>query len=237
MKNIFKNGSRVASALITVAAGMLTDLLYDVLAEEHFEGQIIDSVVQIIKISEHTTLERICIIVVLFLLLWMFLSYGIPLVIYCVNSLRRHNIPRLDPEKVLSTYKDCKENVIDLQERVRNMTEEQTSAYVIVFSDACLVIARLHKVFCSGKEKNQSIIKNSFRSGATVNDIDVRLSPYEYLAIIDVIQKVLETSYSKVSGKVSELLDSDYDNMLRCLDDLKKIPEHFIYRAGRSKFE
>lgn len=225
-KNMFRNANKVANALMAVVAGLLTDLLYDSLEEEYFEGQFTDGAIQIFKFAEHTTLEKICFIVTLFFLLWAFLSYGVPLVVYCVNALRYHNIPKINKEKVLDTYQECKSAILDLRKQVQDITEEKDSISVVIFKDACLLTTRLHKVFCSGKRQNESTIRNSFRESFTVNDIDLKISIYEYLAIMDVIQQTVELSRNKAPDQISKLLDSDCDHILSYLEELKKLPSY-----------
>lgn len=226
MKNndIFRNRNKIASALTAVASGMLTDLIYDIIAAEYFEGQIIDGTIQIIKISQYNTFEKICLIIILFSFSWVLLSYCIPLISYFINLFRHYNIPKIDSEKLLNTYKECKEKIIELQERTQNAINTNNS-YIIIFSDISLLIIRLHKLFCSGKEQNKNIIKASFRSNSTVNDIDIRISLYEYIAIIDVSQNILQLSYKKMPLNIRELLDKDYINICYCINDLKQIPE------------
>lgn len=225
-KNIFKNMNKIASALMAIAAGLLTDLLYDSLTEEYFEGQLIDCTIQINKIAEYTALEKICIIVSLFLSLWIILSYGIPLMIYCVNTLRYHNIPKFRREKVLKTYEECKNAILDLRKQVLDPIEEKDNVYVVIFKETCLLIVKLHKVFCSGKLQNEIVVRNSFRIGCTVNDIDIKISIYEYLAIIGIIQQTIELSQSKAPIKLTEHLNNDYNNILNYLEELEKLPVH-----------
>lgn len=223
-KGFLKDKVEIARTLSAVVAGMLTDLLYDMLADEHFEGQILDGVIQINRISEYTTLQRIGIISVLFLALWVFFSYIVPLMSYCLYSLWHHNKPRINNKEVLNTYTECKEKIFILRERAQNMVKENDCACVVIFCDVCLLIGKLYNVFCSGKEQNERVIRNIFRTGSTVNDMNNRLSSYEYLAIIDIIQNTLTLSYNNASQEPGGLLESDYNNMVSRLIELKGVP-------------
>lgn len=219
--NIFKDSNKVASAFTAVAAGMLTDMLYDLLAEEHFEGSVANETLEIIKINEYSVLQRICIIVFLFVFLWALFSYGIPLVGYWLNSLRTRNIPRLSKEEVSDRYKECKQEVIILQERTQNVTDPK--AHLLLFNDTCQVIIKLHKVFCSGKKENDNVVKNSFRTGSTIYDIGTKLSLYEYLAITEILQEILTLSHNNIPVDSGDLVESDYKNILSFLKDLKML--------------
>ena len=214
----------MAYALTAVVAGILTDLLYDVLAEESFQGTVINGTIQAIKISKFTIIERVVIILILFLFLWFLLSFLVPLLVYCIGSLRTHNIPKLSTEKVLDTYKECKHDIIILQETVKNMPKQQDDRYVIIFNNICLLILKLHNVFCSKKKTNDRIVKNSFRTGATVDDMGVKLSSYEFLSIVNIAAQILALSQELAPGDTNKLLTGDYANISGHLDDLKNLP-------------
>lgn len=223
-RNIFKNSNKVAYALTAVVAGILTDLLYDVLAEESFQGTLINGTIQVIRVSKFIIIERIIIILILFLLLWFLLSFLVPLLVYCIGSLRVYNIPKLSAEKVLDTYKECKHDIIILQETVKNMPTQQDDKYVIIFNNICLIILKLHNVFCSNKKTNERIVKNSFRTGATVDDMGIKLSSYEFLSIVNIANQILILSLKLAPGDTNKLLNGDYANISKYLDDLKNLP-------------
>ena len=104
------------------------------------------------------------------------------------------------------------------------MVKENDCACVVIFCDVCLLIGKLYDVFCSGKEQNERVIRNIFRTGSTVNDMNNRLSSYEYLAIIDIIQNTLTLSYNNASQEPGGLFESDYNNMVSRLIELKGVP-------------
>ncbi len=226
-KNIFKNGSNIARTLAAIVAGILTDMLYDVLTEDYFEGNITDKTVKIIKVNEHSILENICIIIILFVILWLFLSYIVPTIIYFISSLIPYNIPKTDRKKVLDTYKEFKNEVIELQNQLQNMNTQCECNYLLIFSDTCRVILELHKVFCSKKEKNKNIIRSSFRTGSTVNDIGKELSSYEFFAVLNMAKNILDLSYNNVQHNQDDLSTYDYTCILSYWEDLMHLPQSF----------
>lgn len=46
-----KNKERITEALTAIAAGILTDILYNMLAGEYFSGKIINGEIEIHKVS------------------------------------------------------------------------------------------------------------------------------------------------------------------------------------------
>lgn len=226
-KNIFKNGSNIARTLAAIVAGILTDMLYDVLTEDHFEGNITDNTIKINKVNEHSILENICSIIILFVILWLILSYVVPTIIYIISSLKTYNIPKTDRKKVLDTYKEFKHEIIELQNQIQNMNAQCECNYLLIFSDTCRIILELHKVFCSDKEKNKNIVKSSFRTGSTVNDIGKELSSYEFLAVLNMAKNILELSYNNVQHNADDLSTYDYTCILSYWEDLMHLPQSF----------
>ena len=56
---IFNRNDKIADALITFVASILTDVLYDILDKEHFKIQIENAITKIIKVSEHNIAYKI----------------------------------------------------------------------------------------------------------------------------------------------------------------------------------
>ena len=222
--DIFKQGNKVAYGLITLASSVLTDMVYNDIIEAHYEGKMQDNTMVFTTINKYSTLERICIILIIFVLLWIVLSYIIPFVFYYLDSKKKHNKPKIDTEKVISTYEECKYEVKALQDQAHQVGDKTDSYYTILFLDACLTIQKMYKVFCIRTKRNDSIIENSFRTGATINDLDLKISLYEYYALLDVLERFIETAYLNIPNNTNKSFLDDYTNIKNRIKDLYNLP-------------
>lgn len=53
-----KDKSTIVTALTAVAAGILTDVLYNVIAENYYKAEIMEGSINIFKISKYSILYR-----------------------------------------------------------------------------------------------------------------------------------------------------------------------------------
>lgn len=162
----------------------------------------------------------------MFLALWIILAYIIPVIIYFINSFKSQNKIKINNKTVLESYTIFKDKVVELQGRVKYVNEESDGAYLLIFSDMCLCTLKMHEVFCTKKRENEIIIKSVFRIGPTVNDMDKKISLYEYLMITDIGKKILRFSYDNALKADCDLLNSDYQKISLYLEELQSLPKH-----------
>lgn len=220
-ENIINQRKKLANSLTAVAAGMLTDIIFDELTEADFTGKVENGEITLWGIDKFTFPTKVLIILGIFLGLWILFSYVIPVVGHFMKMQFAQNIPKISKNKILSTYKECKTSIDLLQEKVYNKNSAENS--IILFSEICFEIEKLHKVFCSKKQLNKNRVKNMFRTGSSIHDISRRISPYEYLAVINALDKLCQVTYSMCSKPVDRMIDSDYKRTTQLLSNLRNI--------------
>ena len=219
---LFENGRKIANSLTAVAAGILTDILFDMLSNEHFKGTFTDTGVELFSISQYGFGEKCGIVFCVFLTLWLLLAYGIPAFSYVISSWRTAKKPKISTKVVLSTYKECREELISLEERV-SQGSTLTACDYILFSDICRWIVRLYNIFCSEKDRNIPSVKAAFRTGSTVYDIDENISSYEYLEVIKSLNGMFDSVYNTIKTNNSKLLAYDYSQIRLILSKLSNV--------------
>lgn len=224
MKQTFggEDNRKIANSLTTVAAGMLTDIIVNILEEEHFEGTFKNDEISLFSINEYSFQQKCVFVIVVFLILWALLSYGLPIITYFFTSWIPVKKTKISTDTVLSTYQECRTELYFLVERVTqgNLLEID---YCLFFTDVCQLIVKFYNIFCSGKAENDLSVKDSFRTGGMVYDIGNKISSYEYLIIVDTLRRLVDLTYKKIKDCNSELLVFDYTEITSLLDKLSSL--------------
>lgn len=220
--SFWENSRKIANSLTAVAAGMLTDILFDILAEEHFEGTFTNGVIELFSISEYCFWEKCGFVLGIFLILWALLACGIPVIVYVISSWIPVKKTKISTDVVLSTYKNCRVELYSLEERAAQGNISETDCYLL-FTDICQLIVQLYNIFCSGKIENIPSVKDAFRTGAMIYDIGDKISSYEYLKIIDTLNSLFESTHKIIKHCNSNLQVSDYEEIKLFLDELSRL--------------
>lgn len=219
---LFENGRTLANSLTAVAAGILTDILFDMLSNEQFKGTFTDAGFELLSISQYDFGEKCGLVFCVFLILWLLLAYGIPAVLYVISSWTTTKKPKISTKTVLSTYKKCREELIILEERVNQVNTLSASNYIL-FTDICQWIVRLYNIFCSDKDENIPSVKAAFRTDSTIYDVDENIPSYEYLEVIKSLNGMFDSVYKTIKANNSKLLAYDYSQICLILSKLSNV--------------
>lgn len=224
-RKLLKKFNNTTTAITGVAASILTDLLYDVLTEGNFNVQLSNNAIKIIKINKFTNIERFITFFVLFLFLWLTLSFIIPIIYYIITTFRVYKTPKYSVEEVYQIYNKCKNDILRLQNINQNLKEDCDYKNPIIFCEICCLLLKLHSVFCSSTKYNDKIVKKSFRNGVTINDMYYRITVYEFLATVNIAKNILETAQKNSIIEEKKLLLKDYNDILKCISELQDLPK------------
>lgn len=210
--------NNILSSLTAVAAGVLTEIIYNLLAENYYRVEMTEESIGIFQVSKLDNLIQIGIILGVFLLSWLLITCLLPVICYVLKSLFPHSRPKSSRKTILNTYREFKNDLLEIQEKLYyrgNLTDAERLA---LFCHLCCIITTMHKVF----NFNKRAVKSAFRPNAddSTNDIGVRISSYEYRALIESAQTILSQLYRPAISE-DALYSHDYDKAKNHLEELR----------------
>lgn len=207
----------ISSALLALASSVLTDLIYGELSNVSYEVRFIDGITLVEQTNELSFGIRLLAIGAVFFTIWTFLfivRWCFPQLIKRMTYRNKQNYTKRD---VYLNYVSAKSI---LAETMRNTQTESLTA-IFYSKEIESAVTLLYNTFCPSKKRLCRVVKATFRTG-TVGDFEQRISPYEYLAVINVAENLLMTL--KCANKDS-MLQEDCKMLYRQLEQLKKVGE------------
>lgn len=205
----------MSSALLALASSVLTDLLYGELSNARYEGCLIDEKITLEQINSIDFWTRLGAIGLLFFATWTILFIFRWFFPKLINRVKYRNKKNYTRSKVYGDFITVKEILIETADKV-DVEPERIVLYTDKIGDA---IVRLHDTFCPQKQKLKRVVKASFRTG-TMTDFGQRISPYEYLATIDMANKLLRCLEA---ANNDIMLQSDCKGLCNQIEDLKAV--------------
>lgn len=210
---LFAN-NEIRNSLFAVASSILTELLYDELSNIHYEVQNTGQGVMLIQVDEHGLFWKLMFIIGIFLSIWALISVVIPILIRFLGRFRYRNVKTYTTEFVVANYRNVKANIIKLSKINSNQFN------LLYINEIATTINQLYAIFCPDQKRNKRVVTSSFRDGVTVDNMESRISPYEYQIMINQAESLLEI-FPTIQGH--PMADNDYEMLKKRLDRLKNI--------------
>lgn len=212
-----KKENKILTASSTITSGILTDLIYNEISTSHYQKQIINDIEIYVQIDELSSISKVLIIALIFISIWLILSIIVPRLLYLKKSISHKREHSLNTKEIMNSYIDIKEKVKSLSLLV---SENELPEYKLLYSDDLTnCVNTLHSVFCSKLKKQQTTVRATFRTSISINTKGVRISSYEFLAVLSVINDIIEEVMS--SGNID--CKQDKENLLAKLKEIKNI--------------
>lgn len=215
------NGTSVS--LMGITSGLITNALYGILSQQHFEMTKKNDVTIILPIGRFSTTERIILIFLIFFILWFFLAFFLPAVInFIVSRLPRGEFKRNNKD-LQQCYKKFKDGIIELHAKFKK-TNNNESMNIIMFVEICSLIDEMHYMFHVYTEKNLIIRNQLFDNNyITCEKKDKNtISIYEYRAILEIADQLLSYIFA-ANRKKNKKIFKDYMESKRKCEDLCNI--------------
>lgn len=215
------NNKLIANSLFAIASGVLTNTIYDELCTSYFEQNIIDDRIIFIELNKLSLFSQVFIIILMFLSIWFVLAVLLPEIYLIVKRKIQFRQHRLYTNKeIINVYNQVKENTLNLMNKYNLLQSNSNgNSYdsLMIASDIFNCVNELYIVF-NGKSKIQkNTIHSVFRNGVTVNDINKKISIYEYIATLDNIRFLLDAICNNPQS------ETDYNEIINKLEELKTI--------------
>lgn len=217
------NNKLIANSLFAIVSGILTNTIYNELCTSYFKQNITEDGIIFIEVNKLSLFEQVSIIILMFSFIWLVLAVLFPeiyLILKRKIQFRQHRL--YTNKEIVNVYNRVKKDVlnsIDKYNLLQSNCFEDNYDSLMIASDIFSCINDLYIVF-NGKSKIQkNTIHSVFRNGTTVNDINKKISIYEYEATLKNISILL----NHISDNTQ--LQGDYEKITKRLDELKNIYE------------
>lgn len=219
--------SKLWKAITAVASSIITNLLYSFLSHSSYVLQPEGGQYIIIPSDSNTknnALSFICILL-LFFVLWGILSTVIPISTKIIKKIRFKKMKFHSRDDLVNTITRTKEQAINLRELFCN---EQ---YLISNFDLAklqirtlaTIISTLHAKFIPHDQQRRLHMKDNFRNPdySSIININNGISKYEFLALIELLEKMVHNVSSHTEG--DDLMEQDCSQMSDMLEELKNL--------------
>ena len=203
-------------AISAVASGILTSLLYDQLANSHFEIIMQEGKTLLVPVSNRTFAFQFAIISGIFLISWLIISMIIPFAIYMFERISYKRVQYLRPNEVITSFRKIKKEVIYISEKLNRIN--QSDVVILYAEDIVSLILRLYKTFYTENRQLRMPVTSIFRMENTLVNVGREISPYDYNALLKVLNQLLRLVNQ---SRNSEILQRDYIKSKKLLSELK----------------
>ncbi len=212
-----KKENKILSASSTITSGILTNLIYNEISTSHYQKQIINDIEIYVQIDKFSSIAKVLIIALIFISIWLILSVVAPRLLYLKKSISHKREHALNTKEIMNSYIDMKEKVKSISLLV---AENKSSEYKLLYSDDLTnCVNTLHSVFCSKLKKQQTTVKATFRTSISINTKGVRISPYEFLALLSLTNDTIE----EVMNSANPDCKQDKENLIAKLKEIKTV--------------
>lgn len=210
---------RLPQALSALTASILTNIIYDEISTSHFERKIQNNNIYFVEVSNYSIYEKLFFLFLLFSILWFLISMLIPTILKLYSIRKPKKKKQLRKKEILHEYTRIKLHLNLLLQNIEQIKTLQTSTLTYA-EDISICINQLYTVFCPSSNIQKKVVKNVFRTGASISDIGHAVSIYEYTEIINEAKYLLDNVFS---NKENELLLQDYSKLNARIIELKKV--------------
>ena len=222
MKNLEeKLRTKTPTAIYAMASGILTDMLFEFLAESTYIGRYDAGRIEVVADGKYPPLQVILLAMGVFFLIWVTLGIVVPKLLNVIYRLSFKSIKKHRRTDVLQTYSSVRNNVVDIEDML-SMTEfDNQCLNTFIFVDLVKAIKKLADVFVAANGNPRLFQRSFFRTGKVMDDIDRYVSPYEFRALVVELERLVNWVYERCSHENS--IEGDYRNALERLRTLKKM--------------
>lgn len=248
----FLRENRVWSALSAVASSVLTDLFYDEISATSYSVIMQGAEPLIVEVDAYPLISKLLIIAGVFLSIWLTIGILFPLIVGFVKTRCYKRVKIYSSESICKLYKEETNNVLLITEAVTNFEHPNAFAATLYISRLMSVVNNLYVIFCSPKSSTRRSITASFRNGGSLDNIDNRISVYEYEELLNEIERLLKlldlhkqendltgttehTEQSKTDEKASTISDSSKLMQADILNTRSRIAELRSISVSRNK--
>lgn len=247
MKSKFEFFSLKASSVVSAfASGILTELLIQFLDFSRYAINLNSNTEGIVYIEQVGSNELIIIALtaVVYIVLFCFLNYVIPFLIFRLRSIKYRGKLRYSKKQIVSKYNDIRLNLISLLDKASEYSDEccfkrMTSSFECI----SLEVNELYKIFCASSNRNKSSIKSAFRMHEArthktlLSDIGHYISLYDYLMLLKSIEEFYDELLCSIVGKTADngivnstpLSQTDFSEMLIESANRYDLPKNLLY--------
>ena len=219
-----KKESKLFEAAVTIASGMLTEVIYGAIYTSHYEKKVINKVETFIEIRTTPIYIEILIILLLFFILWFILLIVFPRIAYKIKSSLQQHKPTYNTKEIIEIFRTTKQVVQNIS-FVLNNDFSKISFSVLYSNDVANCINKLYGVFCSKNKTQQKTIKFIFHNSLSISTNGQFISKNEFIALVSVLEQLL-TECKKTDSKTQseyQLLETDINDLQKKSDDLKLV--------------
>ena len=221
-EKMYNRLNKITISLISIASGILTNILYDILAEKHYCGILSKYNIRIIEMSKFSLIEQLILIFLIFITIWIILSFFIPVLIKIINSTKFHDKPLYSRSRMINEYILLKTSIIKAQEDIDNLKLSNEN-YTIIFYDICSAVMKFYRIFNNGNLSNKRIVETIFKqNNSSIKNVINKIPLYEYLSILNISQSLLKKCTTKIISN-HEGLKKDYSEINIYIEELKRM--------------
>lgn len=219
-----KKENKLFEALFAIASGILTEIIYSEISISRYEKKIIDGVETIEEISRYTALTKIGIILLLFFVIWIILSFVLPRIKYIFKTAIPKKKPTYNTKEIIGIFYNTKQTVQNIS-FVLNNNFSKISFATLYLNDLVNCINKLHVVFCSKNKKQKKTVNFLLYNSLSVNTNGQFISKFEYLTLISIIDNLFNecTMLDNNDKKSFELHENDINELKNKINELKNI--------------
>lgn len=190
-----KNIESFSYEILSIAAGLLTNLFYDEISDGNYKVQQVGQDVLIQQVNSYGVCQRILFIVLSFAIIWGLLV-GFIWLSRCVwNRVKYHKKKLITCDTIVSTFMEAKRTLLEIECAIDEKKQQSimgSSTFILLYaSEIGRCITDLHRVFCGSSDRQKRIVKASFRTGDSC-DFKERISPYEFIEVIIMCETLLK---------------------------------------------
>lgn len=206
METKFAFSGKLWSEISAIVSSILTNLIYEELTSTEFELITTGEKNLVVQLNDGEFGKRIAVILGIFFCLWFAIYVFVPVFLELVDRVRCHNMKGFKKSKVVSIFERMRKKVIEVSAQFSTLSAE-TSFVLLYSSEIAQIINSMYITFCPRTKHLNKIVKSSFRGGATVYDIGRYISPYEFDALLNELEKLVEVLLASSDSSVL-LVDS-----------------------------
>lgn len=200
-----KNIESFSYQLLSIVAGLLTNLFYDEISDGNYKIQQVGQGVLIQQVHYYGVWQRILFVVFSFIVIWGLLVGFVFACRYVRSRVRYQKKKLITCEIIVSTFMEAKSTLLKIEcafsEKEQQRIIENSTFMLLYTSEIGRCITDLHRVFCGSSDRQKQIVKASFRTEGSY-DFKERISPYEFIEVIIMCETLLNKIKSSNSSSI-----------------------------------
>ena len=220
-----KDTERKTGEFLTgIISAILTNFIYDALSKSYYiASKVSEEKTEIVKYNDNIVTTIIIIFLIYFVLFVIIYKSTLQLSTV-LNGFRFKKLIKHSRKELMSLFEQSKEKILYLEPLFFPANSDMVKKDLIRLRtrDLADIVIELHKIFSPPNKMLKRYVRNSFRNSkcATVIEIETKISDYEFLFLIALIEEMIDISKQ---ADENESFQSDCNEMKKMINDLKNI--------------